>query len=270
MHKDRDYLWKGIAFILIAMICACKAPEKLVDKKPELLKLISILKQYREKNQIKAKSISLKGKIQLLSKGKDYRVNAKMRIEKGEKIWVSASFLGFEVGRALIQPHQTEAYEKLQRTFLKGDFSLAGKYLKAYFFNYSQLENLLLGRSLFQIDAENYALSMSENIYKLRSTSSKLTTNSGDQVKGYTDKLEIDGNFHLKKEIIKLSDGEKISVFFENWEKVNEEYFPGTLRVFVNDQIQPILSVDLQEIKIDGSMPDISFSIPEGYTERQL
>lgn len=270
MHVSRDHLCKGIAFILLTVVFACKPPEKLVDKKPELLKLTSILKQYQERNQIKAQRISLKGKIQLLSKGKDYRFNAKMRIEKGEKIWISASFLGFEVGRALIQPHQTEAYEKIQRTFLKGDFSLAGKYLNADFLNYSQLENLLLGRSLFKTDTGNYALSMNEKTYELQSTSSKLITNTGAQVKEYKDKLEIDGDFHLKKEIIERSDGEKISIFFENWKKVNEEYFPATLRVFVNQQNQPLLSVELQEIKTDDSMSDISFSIPEGYTERQF
>lgn len=270
MRKNLNRVGTCGALILFMMVIACKPTEKISEKKIELLALKKILESYQRANPTKLQSISSRGKIQLTNKQTNYNINGKISIERGKKILISASFLGFEIGRALIQPNEITVYEKLQKTFLKGDFSLASKYLKADFLDYFQLEDLLLGRSLFKVDAKNYVLSTNDDQYNLHSISSKLITNNGIQVNGYSHKLEMDTSFRLKKQTFQHFKGEKISVLLKNWQEVNGAYFPSVISIFINDEAQPVLSIDLKEIKAGSSLVNTPFFIPEGYTERQL
>ncbi|XCI75885.1 MAG: DUF4292 domain-containing protein [Flavobacteriales bacterium] len=52
-------------------------------------------------------------------------------------MWINALFFGFPVARALIISEGIAVYEKIQKTYWKGDFFLTNQYLKTNFLDYT-------------------------------------------------------------------------------------------------------------------------------------
>lgn len=255
---------------LLFMTLACTSPKSLPSKKGGLSQIDQIIASHRIVHPTPSQNISISGKVTIIKKEEERSLHSKIHIQPGQKIWVNASFLGFSVARALITPNEVAAYEKIQKTYLKSDFSLANRYLKADFLDYTQLERLFLGQSLFRLDSENYQLlqNRTNNLYILSSKSDTLLTHTEKPVKGYIYSLEIDNNLCIRKESVKKVDSmEEIIIIYNNWQKVDDQLFPGKIHIFVNEKSSPVFSIESTGIKTNEPM-DTSFSIPEGYKER--
>lgn len=255
---------------LLAITLTCTSPKSLPTKKADLSQIDQIIYSYRSVNPTPSQNISIIGKVTMTKIGEERSLDFKIHIQPGQKIWVNASFLGFSVARALITPNQLAAYEKIQKTYLKSDFSLVNRCLKAEFLDYIQLEKLFLGQSLFRLGSENYQLlqNQSENFYILASKSDTLLTHTEKPVKGYIHLLEIDVNLCIRKESVKKLDSlEELIIIYDNWQIVDNQLFPGKIHIFVNEKSRPVFSMEATVIKTNDPM-DVSFSIPEGYKER--
>ncbi|XOD67176.1 MAG: DUF4292 domain-containing protein [Flavobacteriales bacterium Tduv] len=229
-----------------------------------------IIDSYQSVHPEFSQNISISGKVTIIKKEEERTLYSNIHIQPGQKILVNAYFLGFPVARALITPNEVAAYEKIQKTYLKSDFSLANRYLKTDFFDYTQLERLFLGKSLFKLDGENYQLlqNRTDNLYILASKSDILLTHTEKNVKGYIHSLEIDGNLCIRKESVKKADSpERLIIIYDDWKKVDNQLFPEKVHIFVNEKSHPVFSIEATRIKTNSPM-NTSFYIPEEYKER--
>ena len=137
---------------LLAMV-SCKARKQaLVNSRsagasnPVLRELNTI-----RKSQADFTTFSGKARTRLDINGSSNDVTLNIRIQKGQKIWVSVTAIaGIEVARALITPDSLLVINKLEGLYMKKPF----RYIYAYTskqIDYSSLEALLVGNAIPQL-----------------------------------------------------------------------------------------------------------------------
>src|SRR5690606_14237698 len=82
-------------------------------------------------------------------------ITVSLRMEKDKIIWVKASILGITIAKVLITPDSVGYYETIGKTYFEGDFTLLGEWLGTPI-NFQQAQNLLLGQSIFDLNASQY------------------------------------------------------------------------------------------------------------------
>ncbi|MDB5142988.1 MAG: hypothetical protein JWQ66_1701 [Mucilaginibacter sp.] len=129
-----------------AIVATKSAGEPAVVKPVISSKLIAI-----QKNQTNFTTFSGKAKTKLDINGSSNDVTLNIRIQKGQKIWVSITAIaGIEVARALITPDSLLVINKLQGLYLKKPFSYIYTYTSRQV-DYSSLEALLVGNAIPQL-----------------------------------------------------------------------------------------------------------------------
>src|SRR5690606_38332203 len=67
--------------------------------------------------------LSIQSKIMADIDGVSTSLNGRIYIQNGTKIWINVSKFGINGARAVITPDGFQAYEKIDKTYIDGDFS---------------------------------------------------------------------------------------------------------------------------------------------------
>lgn len=195
-------------------------------------------------------------------------LNGKIYIRDGQKIWVNVSKFGISAARALITPDGFKAYEKLERTYIDGDFSYFNNLLKVDFIDYEKLQNLLLGQIFVdmkasefnsEIQGNNYVLTYKENDRIERSPS------DGKYVQIYT----LDSNFRLMNAYLKDPSSQmELEISYGGWQKVGTQFFPKNVKVLVKDKKTQQVELEYNNFTFEESQTP--FEIPSGYKPNKL
>src|SRR5690606_31318365 len=141
-------------------------------------------------------------------------VSADIRIQKGKTILITIKKFGFTGAKILITPERVSYYEILNSTFYDGDFDFISSFLGTDL-DYNQIENLLIGTSVFNLAEEELHTKVEDGLYKLYKNTDELSlifvldglARMKQEVinqKGSTDKLIIDYLSYQKKEDVLL------------------------------------------------------------------
>lgn len=137
----------------VLALFGCKAKKQaIVASKPSVIpdKSISKLDAIRS-GQLNFNTFSGKAKTRLDINGSSNDVTLNIRIQKGQKIWVSVTAIaGIEVARALITPDSLLVINKLQGLYLRKPFEYIYSYASRRI-NYDSLEALLVGNVIPQL-----------------------------------------------------------------------------------------------------------------------
>lgn len=74
-------------------------------------------------------------------------VNAKLRMVRDSAIWLSASKLGFEVGRMLITPDSVFVVERLQKTYVRSSIDELSK-MAGFELDFELVQDIMIGKPL--------------------------------------------------------------------------------------------------------------------------
>ena len=88
--------------------------------------------------------------INYSSSSENQNLAADIKIDYNKTIWISVKAMGFPVARALITPTEVKYYEKINRTFFEGNFTVLSNFLGTDV-DFYKLQNLLLGRSIIDL-----------------------------------------------------------------------------------------------------------------------
>ncbi|HEY9004099.1 MAG TPA: DUF4292 domain-containing protein [Mucilaginibacter sp.] len=250
--------------LLIVCICGslavfgCKAKKKtIVAPKPVTTvpdKSLNKLDAIRS-SQLSYNTFSGKAKTMLDINGSSNNVTLNVRIQKGQKIWVSITAIaGIEVARALITPDSLLVINKLQGLYLQKPFSYIYSYT-SHQINFDSLEALLVGNAIPQLINDDA---------KLQADSGRTVMTGNLQELAYKLVLGAD----LKANHTELSDlvaGQSLTVD-------NSVFIPATNRILASQidlsSVMPKKKVkmSLHYIKADFDQPlEFPFSIPSGY-----
>lgn len=250
-------LFKIASFIIIILSFSCKSSKNItssgvLDKK---LSSQQIIKAYT-KNEVKFKTLQSRVKVEYVQGNQSQMHTINLRLEKDKTIWMSAT-LG--VVRAKITPTKVSFYNKLDNTYFDGDFSLISDLLGTEL-NFKNLQNLLLGESLFVLEEETYIADIHEKSYVL-------------QPKQQNELLEIFlllNPFHFKMDSQQLSQISKrrmLQIDYKEYQKVEKQILPKNIKIIALEEgYETIINMEFRSITLDTDLR-FPFRIPSGFDE---
>ena len=207
-------------------------------------------------------TINARLKIKYIGRSSMPSVTASMRVKKDETIWISLSKLGFPIGKLLITPERVSYYEKINRTFFEGDFTLLSNWLGTEL-DFQKVQNLILGQAILDLKKDKFDLDLDQNKYRLKP------------------KVESDlynilflinpDNFKLNSQQISQKDQAKtLTINYSDYETIDNQIFPKEIHIAARDSKQlSTVDVNYRSIAFNGPV-SFPFSIPSNYTRIEL
>lgn len=218
--------------------------------------ILSRLNEIR-KRQANFTTFSGKAKTRLDINGNSNDVTLNIRIQKGEKIWVSVTAIaGIEVARAMITPDSLLLINKLQGLYLRKPFRYIYTYTSKQI-DYHSLEALLVGNAIPQLLNEDS---------KMEADSGRVILSGNLQELVYKLILEPD----MKVSHTELADqvgGQSLAVDNTIFIEAENRVLPSQINMSSTAKSKKI-QVNLHYIKADFDLPlEYPFSIPSRYAE---
>lgn len=225
--------------------------KKEVDTKKELSK-IAIAHQ---NVAFSAKTLEAKIDAEYRDPNNQQALNIKLRLEKDKVIWMSGSFLAFPVAKIMITPTRIQYYEKINKTYFDGDFTLIKKVF-GIDLSFEQIQNLLLGQTFFNVD-ENYIEGNVDNVFSL----TPMFPNPKYDLVYLFDSL----HYKLKSQEARIVNNENLKITYLKYTRVDNQIIPITIQIDHsknNHKTKIILNIRNVEINNILSFP---FEMPSNY-----
>ncbi len=202
------------------------------------------------------KTLQSKVKIDYTQDNKTQGYTVTLRIEKDKTIWLSAT-LG--LARAKITPEKVQFYDKINNQFFDGDYSLLSDLLGTDI-DYKQLEKLLLGESIFQLNKNDYKASTHEKSYMLTP-------------KEQQDLFEVFLLFnptHFKmdsQQITQMASNRFLEVDYIAYQELEKQTLPKNTKIIaVDNGDETTIELEYKSVKLNEPLR-YPFKIPSGFKE---
>ena len=200
-----------------------------------------------------------------------------IRILAGEKVWISAPLGAI---RLLITKDSIKYYNKLERNYIKTDFSYIEDLLGLNV-TYDMLEKLLFGQPVLELGSRDFEKKLNkennQTPNKLRSYVFKKKVNFDNNqfiglfyINPYNFKLNSQ-KFFEEQDSIKIADKSKMfkspqtfSINYKNYTTINKEVYPK--RILFLDSNNKSINIDMKSVVINKKL-NIPFRIPRGYNQ---
>lgn len=251
----------------LIFIFSCGTQKGIATGEVEDLKTSELVKNVVAQNP-KFTHLTISSKINADIDEVSVGLNGKIYVQNGKKIWVNITKFGVTGARALITPEGLKAYEKLDRTYIDGDFSYFNNLLKVDFIDYQKLQNLLLGRIFVDLNATEFQSEVSDNQYILSFKENESILQKPVEGK-YFQRYAFDSNFNLiKATVIEPKSKRELEINYSGWQKVGSQLFPKFVKVLVKDT--KTQKVDLEYNNFTFEQSETPFEIPSGYKPNKL
>lgn len=261
--KKNHKMLKKISFIAIIVLSfsACKSTKVTNTSGKMGLSSKKVIKNHYA-NTFDKKTINAKLKIKYKGKSSSLGVSASLRIQKDETIWISLTKFGFAAGKVLITPNRVSFYEKLNRTYFDGDFSLLSNFLGTEL-DFQKVQDLLLGQSLLDLKKESFDLSVSDKNYLLK-------PKIGNPL---FDILFLINPINFKINSQQLNQKEEnntLVINYANYETIENEFFPREINIIASDlKNTSTIDVDYRSVEFNKTL-SFPFEIPKNYEKIEL
>lgn len=163
-------------------------------------------------------------------------VQTDIRIERGEQILIIIKKLGFTGAKVYITPERVSYYESMTNTYYDGDFTLISNLLGVEL-DYEKVENLLLGKALYDQRQEITSKDIEENLYRV--LTQLVTQNDLVELQYW-----IDGSWNLHKEKLSLDNSSnELEINYKNHKQSEGIVLPQQIHISATNAKQ---SVDLK------------------------
>ncbi|WP_162497563.1 DUF4292 domain-containing protein [Aureibaculum marinum] len=254
---------KKIAIITLVIISfsACKTT-KVINEDGNLgLSSKKVIKNHYI-NSFDKKSINAKLKIKYKGKSSLPSVTGSLRLQKDKAIWISLTKLGFPVGKVLITPERVSFYEKINRTYFDGDFTLLSNFLGTEL-NFQKVQDLLLGQSILDLKKEAFEITSTDQNYLLKPK----VNNPLFDVLFLINPI----NFKLNSQQLKQKgENNTLVINYTDYETIDNEFFPRKIHITAKDlKNTSTIDVDYKSVEFDKAV-SFPFEIPKNYEKIEL
>lgn len=246
--------------LIVCVIFGCKSTQTLGSKSglnPKL-KTKQIIKAH---NKQKADFLTLQSrlKIEMIDGDKSQTHTVTLRMERNKVIWVNA-FLNMV--RLKITPQKVQMYNKLDRTYFDGDFTLIKDFLGVEL-SFSNLENLLLGDALFDHKANTLKKQLHTKSYAL----------SPKQQNALFEVLYLINPRYFKmdgQELRQLQRNRILKVHYRTFQELDQQIFPQKMTIkAIENQKETTLNLNLKSLNLNQSIR-FPFTMPSGFKAIEL
>lgn len=237
----------------------CKTTKTIAGGEGNLKLSAKQLIKENQKNAPDFKTLQSKLKITYTEGDKKQSHTVSYRMEKDKVLWLSAAF---GIIRAKITPESVAFYNKLDNTYFEGDFEYFSKLLGTDL-DFKKVQNIILGEALFNLQDENYKLSLFEGNYLL-------------QPKSQRELFEI--FFHIdpalfkvaRQEISQIKEQRQLLIDYLAYQKVNNQALPEHVKVIaVEGTEEMIAELEFKSIVLNEALR-FPFKIPSGFKKIEL
>ena len=256
-NKNHEMLKQILYIFIIALaITSCKSSKMASSTTLSDMSAKKIIKNYYN-NEFSKETVDAKLRIKYIGKSNFPGVMASLRIKKDETIWISLTKLGFPIGKALITPTKVSYYEKINKTYFDGDFTLLSNWLGTEL-DFEKVQNLLFGQAILNLKNEKFIVDHHKNKYQLK-------PKNGYDLFNILFLINPD-NFKINSQKIHQKDGDKtLTINYNNYTTVEDEVFPKEIHIAASDT-KNISTIDINYRSV-GFNNNLSFpfKIPDNY-----
>ena len=207
-------------------------------------------------NELDFKTLRGKMKIDYSDGTESQGVSVSLRMEKDKAIWISAP-LGMV--KAYITPERVSFYNKLENEYFDGDFSYLSNLLGTDI-NFEQLQNVLLGQSLFNLREGKYDMQVTDAKYQLKPKKVASLFKTLFQIEPENFKIATQQLAQpLKKRLLEID--------YQNYQKINKWVVPNKVLITALDKdTKNIIALAYRNMEFDTPL-NFPYKIPKGYKE---
>ena len=251
---------KGYVIALICVFLAgCKATKGIKDnsKTVKLNTKTIISSHYAKKSVFTTLKASLK--VNLKTAEKEETVVANVRLLKDQKIWISISKLGYTGAKILITPETVQYYNKLDKVYFDGDFSLISNWLGTAL-SFQQLQAVLLGETMFPLKATRYKREILDDGYLLIPKKQEPLIEHFITIKPNVFKIKV-------QEIAQPKLNRILNIDYNTYQEVAQQLFPLVINLSLVDRTtETQVEVTYKNISLNQELR-YPFNIPTNYKE---
>jgi hypothetical protein len=251
--------------VLVFVISACKTNKTIVDvtnvKKMNARKVV----KKHEETQFTANTLESKIKVRYTNKkgGKQKRQDftVRLRMIKDSLIWMRGT-KAITVFKLKITPDSFSYYSPLSKEYFEGDFSLLERLLGLPM-NFQKIQDLLLGKSVFDMKSKRFSSKIVDNSYQLTPKSQEDIFQVFFKVNPRHFKLDQMFLEHQKKD-------QTLRVDYNEYTQVNGDFIPKKMLINATDQDTfTLINLEYRSLKLNEPIR-ISYRIPSGYKRIEI
>jgi len=254
-------IFSKIVLIFLLIFTSCKSNKSTVDSNINSISTKKIINSHYGAD-FDQKTINAKINAKYKDEKTSVSFSIKLRLEKDKTIWMSATKFGIPVAKVKITPSRVVYYEKMQRTYFDGDFSLLSKWLGAEL-DYEKVQNILLGQAVLNLKKGKYNSEIADKLYQLK-------PKKDADLFGILFFMNPD-NFKVNRQEIRNQEKQQLlSVSYPNYSKIKGEQFPKNIDIRAIDHKKiTTINIEYRTVEFNESLT-FPFSIPNGYKEISL
>lgn len=247
--------------VMLLVFSSCKSSRNIV-KNTIVTKKLSARKVSKKHiaNSFDKKTIDAKLKVAYRNDKEKYNLTVKLRIDKDKLIWINVVYKGLIlVARAKITPTSVSYYEKINKTYFKGNFELLKNILGTEV-DFFQLQNMLLGQTIFDLKAQKYKSVVDQNSHLLSPVKQKSLFNILFWINPSHYKLD-------KQELRSVEKNQTLKVEYKSYTLIDGETFPKRIDIrAVGKQKLTTIKMDYKTVVFNKKI-STPFRIPNGYKQ---
>lgn len=240
--------------LLLMLTGSCKSHKKTLPRKTARISSKKLLRKI-QKNNFDAKTFESRFNIKYKDAGQKFNGNGKIRILKDSIIWGSINFMGIPVVKFYFTPSSVQYYNKIEKTYYKGDYKKLKEWTGADL-DFYHLQHLLTGDALYPVPLfRDYELEILPGTYRFR--------NSADML----EEIEFSPSFKVVSEKLTSGNDEILQIQYKDFKEVKSNLLPQKIHLHTKDEKGGI-NVDLhyKNISLNKDLK-FPFSIPSNYSK---
>ena len=242
-------------FVLIVVVFSCKTTKALKNSNA-LEERISVNKIVKNHNKAQSEFNTLQAKLKvIMTQQNRYETHTlSLRMSKDNTIWINA-FLNMV--RVKITPDRVLFYNKLDNTYFDGEYALINSFLGTDL-KFKNLQNLLFGQALFEIEPSRFNKTSHANSYML----------TPKQSNELIENVYLINPNHFKIDSQQSSQStmrNRLDIKYLSYQKVDKLIIPEKMTIIItNLETQTTLNLNLKSVVLGQSLR-FPFTIPKGY-----
>lgn len=253
---------KYIFYFLTAalLLSSCKSA-RLGSGSPEDLATAKIIRSSYDTHP-EFETLTARLKVRYKDDNNSQSVGVSLRMEKDETIWISASVLGISLAKAKITPKSVQYYTKVDGSYFDGDFKLLSDLLGTEL-DFKQLQAMLLGQPLFDLQQKGYTSSPGQQFYLIVPKKQRELFN----LFFYLDPQ----NFTLQQQRLDQQKQDRaLTVSYSDYMTQGEGMMPQQVRIRGKEADKTTeIDIDYRKVEFNREV-SFPFEIPSGYKEVKL
>ncbi|CAM1342170.1 DUF4292 domain-containing protein [Tenacibaculum amylolyticum] len=247
--------------IFFLALGACKSSKNITDN-TAVIKDMSARKIVRKHTAVKTpKTVEAKLKVNYKDSKESLGFSVKMKMKKDEVIWLKGTKI-ITIFKAKITPTKVSFYSPYKKNYFEGDFSMLTKLLGVEI-DFYQLQNMLLGQTLFNVKKKKQTVEIVENSYQLSPKKQRALFDIFYHINP--------AHFKLKKQyLVNGLKNQRLDINYSDYLEKDAYLFPENISIKAKEQ-NKFTNIDLsiRSIAFDKTL-SFPFKIPSGYKEIEL